>query len=138
MSAVRRITKRVVAISSADVYRAYGRLHGSEPGATEPVPLTEDAPLRERLYPYRGEFGGRLDDYDKIPVERAFSSEPDVRCTILRLPAVYGEATGSIASAPSLRAWMPVARRSSSRRSRACGDGHAGTWATSPKRSHSR
>jgi nucleoside-diphosphate-sugar epimerase len=51
----RGIAQRVVAISSGDVYRAYGRLLHSEPGSLEPVPLTEDAPLRERLYPYRGE-----------------------------------------------------------------------------------
>ena len=87
----RRRTLRVVVISSADVYRAYGRMHGSEPGPSETMPLTEDAPLRERLYPYRGEFGGRFDDYDKIRVERAFSTDPDIRCTVLRLPAVYGE-----------------------------------------------
>ena len=43
------IAKRVVAISSGDVYRAYGRVRGSEPGPPEPVPLTEDAALRQRL-----------------------------------------------------------------------------------------
>src|SRR5205823_3729554 len=49
------IARRVVAISSADVYRAYGRLHGTEPGPVETVPLSEDAPLRQTLYPHRGE-----------------------------------------------------------------------------------
>lgn len=91
MAVVRELGARVVVISSADVYRAYGRMHGSEPGPAEPVPLAEDAPLRERLYPYRGERGGAFDDYDKIPVERAFAGDPHVACTILRLPAVYGE-----------------------------------------------
>ncbi len=41
---------RCVVISSADVYRAYGRLNRTEPGPPDPVPLDEDAPLRERLY----------------------------------------------------------------------------------------
>lgn len=46
---------RVVAISSGDVYRAFGRLIGVEPGPPQREVLTEDSPLRERLYPYRGE-----------------------------------------------------------------------------------
>jgi nucleoside-diphosphate-sugar epimerase len=91
MRVLRGQTKRIVAISSIDVYRAYGRLHGSEPGPGEPMPLTEGAPLREKLYPYRGQRGGRMDDYDKIPVERAVMSVPDLPGTILRLPAVHGE-----------------------------------------------
>lgn len=91
MAVVRAVGARVVVISSADVYRAYGRMHGSEPGPPEPVPVAEDAPLRERLYPYRGERDGAFDDYDKIPVERAFAADPRVACTVLRLPAVYGE-----------------------------------------------
>jgi len=91
MRVCRGAVKRVVAISSVDVYRAYGRLHGSEPGPPEPVPLTEDSPLRERLYPYRGERGGRLDGYDKIPAERAVMSDPEIPGTVLRLPAMHGE-----------------------------------------------
>lgn len=88
---LRGVAKRIVAISSADVYRAYGRLHQSEPGPIEPMPLTEDSPLREKLYPYRGQRGGKMDDYDKIPVERAVMSAPDLPGTVLRLPAVHGE-----------------------------------------------
>jgi len=37
---------RVVALSSMDVYRAWGVFHGIEPGGLEPLPLTEDSPLR--------------------------------------------------------------------------------------------
>ena len=48
MDVFRGIARRVVAISSQDVYRAYGRLINIEPGPPEPVPLTEEAPLRER------------------------------------------------------------------------------------------
>jgi nucleoside-diphosphate-sugar epimerase len=91
------IAGRVVALSSQDVYRAYGRLLRIEPGPPDPTPLTEDAPLRERLYPYRQETPRAADDperwrddYDKIPVERVYLSEPDLPGTILRLPMVYG------------------------------------------------
>lgn len=53
MSVARGITGRIVAISSMDVYRAWGVVVGSEPGALEPLPLTEDSPVRtnRRLYP---------------------------------------------------------------------------------------
>ena len=49
MKAVRGIAGRVVALSSGDVYRAYGLLHGTEVGPPQPVPIAEDAPLRQRL-----------------------------------------------------------------------------------------
>ena len=43
----RGIAGRVVALSSQDVYRAYGRVQGTEPGPPDPVPLTEKgAPAR--------------------------------------------------------------------------------------------
>jgi nucleoside-diphosphate-sugar epimerase len=93
----RGMARRLVAISSIDVYRAYGRLHGSEPGPIEPMPLTEDSPLREKLYPYRGETPRGeddprrwADDYDKIPVERAVMGVPDLEGVVVRLPMVYG------------------------------------------------
>lgn len=89
VDAVRGVARRVVAVSSMDVYRAYGRFHGTEPGPPEPVPLTEDARQRERHYPYRGE-GRALDDYEKILVERAVMNSRDVAGTVLRLPMVYG------------------------------------------------
>lgn len=85
------VVPRAVMISSSDVYRAYGRLHGTEPGPIEPTPLGEDAPLRERRFPYRGERGGRLDDYDKIPAEEAYRSDGRFAATVLRLGAVHGE-----------------------------------------------
>src|SRR5713101_4479452 len=91
------IARRVVAISSQDVYRAYGRVNRTEAGPPDPVPLTEDAPLREKLYPYRGETprtpddpGRWNDDYDKILVERHVMGDPKLPGTILRLPMVYG------------------------------------------------
>jgi nucleoside-diphosphate-sugar epimerase len=92
LDAVRGASPRIVGISSVDVYRAYGRLHGSEPGPVEPMPLTEESPLREKLYPYRGQRKDpSFDEYDKIPVERAYMEDAAIAGTIVRLPAVYGE-----------------------------------------------
>ncbi len=97
MDTFRGLARRVVSISSQDVYRAYGRLNGTEPGPPDPVPLTEDSPLRERLYPYRSETPRTpddplrvLDDYEKILVERVTMNDPELPGTVLRLPMVYG------------------------------------------------
>jgi nucleoside-diphosphate-sugar epimerase len=83
----RGVAERVVAISSQDVYRAYDIMRGLHPGPPDPVPLDEDAPLRERLYPYERE---GVEEYEKILVERAVMSEPELPGTVLRLPMVYG------------------------------------------------
>jgi nucleoside-diphosphate-sugar epimerase len=98
MRTFKGIAQRVVALSSMDVYRACGVLHGLEPGPIEPVPLKEDAPLRTRLQTYPPQAIQRLksiftwvdDEYDKIPVEQAVMSEPELPGTVLRLPFVYG------------------------------------------------
>jgi len=47
------IARRVIAISSMDVYRAWGVMHEVEAGSLDPLPVTEDSPLRttRRLYP---------------------------------------------------------------------------------------
>ena len=91
------VASRVVVVSSQDVYRAFGRVNGSEEGEIEPCPITEDAPLRQKLYPYRGETRRSeddpdrwMDDYDKIPAERVVLNHSQLPGTILRLPAVYG------------------------------------------------
>jgi nucleoside-diphosphate-sugar epimerase len=91
------IARRVVAISSQDVYRNFGRLIGTETGPPDPIPLTEESPLRTNWYPYRGQTPRGEDDpnrwrdnYDKIPVERIMLGEPALPGTVLRLPAVYG------------------------------------------------
>lgn len=90
-------TRRVVMISSQDVYRAFGRVNRHEGGEVDAAPITEASPLRERLYPYRAETPRAeddpqrwMDDYDKIPAERAILSHPELPATVLRLPAVYG------------------------------------------------
>ena len=98
MEAFRGVAGRVVVASSMDVYRACGMLHGSEEGPLEPVPLTEDSPLRTKLQTYppaqvkmlQKLFSWMDDEYDKIPVERAILSDPELPGTVLRLPMIYG------------------------------------------------
>ncbi len=88
------LAKRLVVLSSGDVYRAYGRLIKQDPGPPDPTPLTEESPLRDKLYPYRDYADGPDDfeySYDKILVERAVMAQPDeLPATILRLPMVFG------------------------------------------------
>lgn len=84
----RGVAARAVVISSMDVYRAYDRYRRKEPGAPDPVPLSEGAPLRGTRYPYRT--ADQPDDYDKVLVEDAVRAAPSLPCTVLRLPMVYG------------------------------------------------
>jgi nucleoside-diphosphate-sugar epimerase len=112
IGALRGITRRAVCVSSIDVYRAFGRMHGSEPGPIEPMPLTEESPLREKRYPYRGErAAGALDDYDKVLVEQAFMSADGMAGSVARLPAVHGERDYQ------RRLFMEVVRMDAKRRS---------------------
>ncbi|MGH9608155.1 MAG: NAD-dependent epimerase/dehydratase family protein [Bryobacteraceae bacterium] len=94
----RGVTARMVAISSGDVYRAAGILHGAEQGPLQPVPLTEESDLRtvSKFYPpeniaqLKALFPWVTPDYDKIAVERAVMGNSDLPGTVLRLPMVYG------------------------------------------------
>jgi nucleoside-diphosphate-sugar epimerase len=98
MEIFRGIARRVVALSSIDVYRALGVIYGTEDGPPDPVPLRETSPLRTRLQTYppaqidvlKRVFGWLDDDYDKIPVEREVLADPELPGTVLRLPIVYG------------------------------------------------
>ena len=97
MHAFKGIARRVVTISSQDVYRAFGRVNLKESGPVDLSPISEASPLRENLYPYRGETPRDADDpqklhddYDKILIERVVMSDPDLPGTVLRLPMVYG------------------------------------------------
>jgi nucleoside-diphosphate-sugar epimerase len=92
MLAFTGLAGRLVAVSSQDVYLAYDILRKRAELTPIPQPMTEDAPLRDQLYPYRGLFpsDSRMHSYDKIPVEQTYLGEPDLPGTILRLPAVYG------------------------------------------------
>jgi nucleoside-diphosphate-sugar epimerase len=98
MNTMRGITSRVVALSSGDVYRAAGILHGLETGPLQPLPLTEESELRTQRNPYppsvlamlRDVFAWLDDEYDKIPAEQAVMGDPEIRGTVLRLPMIYG------------------------------------------------
>jgi nucleoside-diphosphate-sugar epimerase len=91
--AMKGVARRGVAVSSVDVYRAYDRFRGVDPGPPDPTPLTEDSPLRDRLHPYRDQASGPEDfsyHYEKILMERAAQGDPEFPVTVLRLPMVYG------------------------------------------------
>jgi nucleoside-diphosphate-sugar epimerase len=113
----RGIAKRIVALSSMDVYRACGVLHRLEPGELEPLPLTEMSPVRTKLQTYppaqiaklQHIFGWLAEEYDKIPVERAVLSDAALPGTVLRLPMVYGPGD-------KLNRFFPVVKRIADRR----------------------
>ena len=98
MNIFRGATHRVVMLSSMDVYRAAGVLHGTDGGPLQEVPLTEESELRRTLHPYpraglerlRKIFPWLSEDYDKIPAERAVMNDRELPGTVLRLPMVYG------------------------------------------------
>lgn len=87
------IVPRLVVISSSDVYRSYDLMAGIEDDEPDPRPLNESSRLRTHLFRLRKhaqEESDRFYNYEKILVERAVMSDPDVVATVLRLPAVYG------------------------------------------------
>ena len=98
MNTFRGATRRVVMLSSIDVYRAIAVSQGTESGPLQELPLTEESELRRILYPYppesmqvmRGIFPWVTDDYDKVPAERAVMNDRELPGTVLRLPMVYG------------------------------------------------
>jgi nucleoside-diphosphate-sugar epimerase len=112
MNIFRGTARRVVMLSSIDVYRAVGISHGTENGPLQEVPLTEESDVRRRLHPYPAEslqhlrkiFAWVTDDYDKIPAERVVMNDHKLPGTVLRLPMVYGP--GDL-----LRRFYPVVKR---------------------------
>lgn len=95
----RGITRRVVALSSMDVYRAWGVFYGLEPGDLQAMPVDENSALRtgpayppavfekvRTIYPWVDD----AYDLDKVPVERIILDDPELPGTVLRLPMVYG------------------------------------------------
>jgi nucleoside-diphosphate-sugar epimerase len=98
---------RLVVLSSGDVYRAYGRFTGIEPGTAEPGPLREDSALRGVLYPYRKQTASPADwaySYEKILVEREVLGDAALPGTVLRLPKVYGPGSNAdLATVYSMR-----------------------------------
>lgn len=83
MDTFRGTARRVVGISSMDVYRAYGVMHRREPGPLQPVPLTEEAPLREKFFV-------DAPGAEKILAERVLLEDAVLPGTVLRWPMVYG------------------------------------------------
>ena len=79
------VASRAVVITSVDVYRAFARGWGTEPGPPGSVPLDEDGPLREKPSP---DLGDEI-DFDNVEVERAVV-DAAVPTTILRMAAIYG------------------------------------------------
>ncbi len=79
--AFKGVARRAIVASSADVYRAFGRLHRTEPGPPDSLPLTEDSPLRKSVI---------TEDSDKVGMEREAQSDPQFPVTVLRLPAIHG------------------------------------------------
>src|SRR5689334_766159 len=98
MDTFRGIAARVVALSSMDVYRAWGVFFNTEQCGLQELPLTEDSDLRTSRVTYPPEvlkraqtiYGWMDDEYDKIPVEQAILGDPKLPGTILRLPMIYG------------------------------------------------
>ncbi len=117
MNIFRGATRRVVMLSSIDVYRAVAVFQGTETGPLQEVPLTEDSELRRSLHPYPAEsmqvlrtiFSWFTDDYDKIPAERAVMNDRELPGTVLRLPMVYGPGD-------PLHRFYPVVKRVADRR----------------------
>jgi len=92
LAALTGVARRIIVLSSMDVYRAYGRVKGLQPDAVtplDPVPLTEDAPLRRSRYPDAADVP-EAHDYDNILVEQVVLGQAALPGTVLRLPAVYG------------------------------------------------
>ena len=89
---------RAVVLSSMDVYRAAGILHGTEPGPLQALPLTEMSEVRRnpQVYPVasvkalQNVFEWLDDEYDKVSVEQTVQNDAALPATILRLPMVYG------------------------------------------------
>ena len=87
----------MLALSSMDVYRAFGSLRaGIE---TDPMPIDESAPVRSERCLFKGH-GPRMDDYEKLDVEVRFLWRG---ATIVRLPTVYGERDPQRREEPVLR-----------------------------------
>jgi nucleoside-diphosphate-sugar epimerase len=91
---------RLLAVSSMDVYRAFGAvLAGAE---TDPLPVDETSPVRPDRFPYRGRPhpSPDADTYEKLDVEAAYLAR---EATVCRLPMVYGERDHQRREEPILR-----------------------------------
>jgi nucleoside-diphosphate-sugar epimerase len=81
------IARAGVVVTSCDVYRAFARFWRSEPGPPDPLPLTEESPLRQKVAPDRGSMQV---DFDNVEVEEHVRGDANFPVAVLRLPATYG------------------------------------------------
>jgi nucleoside-diphosphate-sugar epimerase len=79
----------LVLLSSIDVYRAYELILADRGG--EPVPISEESPVRSGRYPLRDLLPGLGEQYDKLFVEPGYLGRGG---TALRLAMIYGEHDG--------------------------------------------
>lgn len=88
------VAKRIVMISSCDVYQAYDVFLGHSDDIV-PTPLREASPLRQHFYLLKNidlsAFPSWVDrEYEKIEVEQTIMHEAAIQGTVLRLPMIYG------------------------------------------------
>lgn len=131
MNTLSGVARRVVILSSMDVYRACGVLHETESGGLQELPLTEDSELRTQpaYTPQQMETGKKLfawmdDDYEKIAVERIALSDPSLPATVLRLPMIYGPGD-------HLHRFYPLIKRIKDGRKKILFEEDAGCWRAS-------
>ncbi|NQW17759.1 MAG: NAD-dependent epimerase/dehydratase family protein [Chloroflexi bacterium] len=80
------LCERYILVSSADVYRAFGVVHGTEPGPLQAMPVNEDAELRTKK-----SFDSVATEFeDNLYAERAALGQNRVPATIVRAPAMFG------------------------------------------------
>ena len=107
----RGIAGRVVALSSMDVYRAWGVFYGFEPGGLEPMPVDETSSVRTQAQTYPPAVLKKTqamlpwldDEYDKVKVERVVLDTEGLSGTVVRLPMVYGPGDYAHRFYPSLK-----------------------------------
>ena len=128
MEVFRGRTRRIVVLSSGDVYRAYGRFTRLEPGPPDPVPLNETSPLRTALYPHRTDAKSPNDwvyRYERSSSSAPFSPNRTSKASCCGCRRYTGQA--------GTRTLRPSTSYGISR----SGDGRTATWRTSPRRSSS-
>ena len=110
------IVERAVVVTSGDVYRAFARLTGSEPGPPDPVPLTEESPLRAKPSP---DLTADV-AFDNLEVELA-AARSRLPVTVIRAPMIFGPHD-------PYRRLQPYLRRMDDRRSTIVIDARLARW----------
>jgi hypothetical protein len=76
------VVDRYVLVSSMDVYIAYGRLHRTELGPHQPLPIPGEGELRTLPG------AGLTEEIDNLNAERVALGQQELPITVARLPAV--------------------------------------------------